>query len=178
MEASQQTPEDQLAAGAAPELTTTHPGPRRAQPFRRFRSIGGRSGVDAGYVERLETELALLREENARLRFERAQRPDAGSLVERLRALSEAQPHNEDHRDAAWHLIGEALVMREVLVDVCKEIGQTTITLQTRLANLGLELPERMDLGEASIDLGEASIDRGEATAPLKPAVSPHAYTP
>jgi hypothetical protein len=114
-----------------------------------MRSIGVRSGADDGYVERVEAELALLREENARLRCERAQRPDAGSLVQRLRDLSAAQPPNEDHRDAAWHLIAEALVMREVLVDVCKEIGQTTITLQTRLRDLGLDLPDRLDLGEA-----------------------------
>jgi hypothetical protein len=164
MEASQQTPEDQLAASAAPEFETSHAEPRRSQPFRRFRSIGARSGADDGYVERLEAELALLREENARLRFERAQRPDAGSLVERLRALSAAQPPDEDHRDAAWHLVGEALVMREVLVDVCKEIGQTTITLQTRLSNLGLDLPDRIDLGAAP--------------APYTSLAPPHASTP
>jgi hypothetical protein len=164
MEASQQTPEAQLAARAATDFETSHAEPRRAQPFRRFRSIGGRSGADDGYVERLEAELALLREENARLRFERAQRPDAGSMVERLRALSAAQPPDEDHRDAAWHLVGEALVMREVLVDVCKEIGQTTITLQTRLSDLGLDLPDRIDLGAAP--------------APYTSLAPPHASTP
>jgi hypothetical protein len=145
MEASQQT----LADAAAPQVATGPVDPPRSQPFRRFRSIGGRPGGDDGYLERIEAELALLREENARLRFERAQRPDAGALIERLRDLSAAQPPDEDHRDAAWHLIGEALVMREVLVDVCKEIGQTTITLQTRLSNLGLDLPDRVDLGAA-----------------------------
>ena len=34
--------------------------------------------------------------------------------------------------------------MREVLIDVCKEIGQTMITLQTRLSELGVDLPDRM----------------------------------
>lgn len=151
MEATQQTPEDQLAAGAAPEFETSQAEPHRAQPFGRFRSIAGRAGVDHGHVERMEAELALLREENARLRFERARRPDAGSLVERLRALAATTPPDEDHRDAAWHLVGEVLVMRDVLIDVCTEIGQTTITLQTRLSDLGLDLPERLDLADAPV---------------------------
>lgn len=113
----------------------------RSHPFRRFASIGTRNGSDAGYLERTEAELALLREENARLRMERAQRPDAGSMVERLRTLSAAPVPEEDVRDEAWHLISEALVMRDVLVDVCKEIGQTAITLQTRLNALTPDLP-------------------------------------
>jgi hypothetical protein len=31
-----------------------------------------------------------------------------------------------------------------VHIDVCKEIGQTTITLQTRLSELTLDLPDRV----------------------------------
>ena len=130
------------------------------QPFQRLRSIGGRSGVDAGYLERVETELVLLREENARLRFERAQRPDAGSMIERLKSLSAAQPPNQNHRDEAWHLISEALVMRDVLIDVCKEIGQTTITLQTRLSDLALDLPERLGVD------GPQIVERFPSAAP------------
>jgi hypothetical protein len=147
MEASQHTSQDLLSAAAEAELMTEDGGRaerQRAQPFRRFRSIGGRSGGDAGYVERIESELVLLREENARLRFERAQRPDAGSMIDRLKSLSAAQPPDQNHRDEAWHLVSEALVMRDVLIDVCKEIGQTTITLQTRLNDLVLNLPDRV----------------------------------
>jgi hypothetical protein len=146
MEASYDTSQDLLAATAKSELMMDEVNPaerQRSQPFRRFRSIGGRSGADADYVERIESELVLLREENARLRFERAQRPDAGSMIERLKSLSAAQPPDQDHHDEAWHLVSEALVMRDVLIDVCKEIGQTTITLQTRLNDLALDLPVR-----------------------------------
>ena len=135
MEANQDIPQDHL---------TTADDSERPQPFRRFRSSAGRSGGDAGYLESIQSELVLLREENARLRFQRAQPPGADSMIERLKALSVAQPPSEDHRDEAWHLISEALVMREVLIDVCKEIGQTMITLQTRLSELGLDLPDRM----------------------------------
>ena len=115
---------------------------QRPQPFRRFRSSAARAGVDAGYLESIQTELVLLREENARLRFERAKPPDPDSMIDRLKSLSVAQPPSEDHRDEAWHLVGEVLVMREVLIDVCKEIGQTMITLQTRLSELGLDRPD------------------------------------
>lgn len=142
MDTNHNTPPEQLAARVESGFMNAEDG-QRSHPFRRFRSIGGRSGVDAGYVERIEAELVLLREENARLRMERAQRPDAGPMIDRLKSLSAAAPPDEDQRDQAWHLIGEALVMREVLIDVCKEIGQTTITLQTRLNDLGLDLPGR-----------------------------------
>jgi hypothetical protein len=142
MEANQDMPKDRLTTASGPELMTDAEG-QRPQPFRRFRSSAGRAGGDAGYLESIQSELVLLREENARLRFQRAQPPDADSMIERLKALSVASP-SEDHRDEAWHLVSEALVMREVLIDVCKEIGQTMITLQTRLSELGLDLPDRM----------------------------------
>lgn len=168
MEASYDTSRDLLADTAKSELMMdeVHPAERqRSQPFRRFRSIGGRSGADAGYVERIESELVLLREENARLRFERAQRPDAGSMIERLKSLSAAQPPDQDRHDEAWHLVSEALVMRDVLIDVCKEIGQTTITLQTRLSDLGLDLPARL-----------ADVDREQAQWPPPSAAERRIY--
>lgn len=145
MEAGHHTSQDELI-GTEPETELMTDGVarevrNRQSPFRRFTSIGGRNGVDAGFLERMEAELALLREENARLRFERAQRPDAGPMIDKLRSLSGTQNVNEDEHDEAWHLIGEALVMRDVLIDVCKEIGQTAITLQTRLSALTPDLP-------------------------------------
>src|SRR3954454_11991361 len=120
MEANQDMPQDRLTTASGPELMTEADG-QRPQPFRRFRSSAGRAAGDAGYLESIQSELVLLREENARLRFQRAQPPDADSMIERLKALSVASP-SEDHRDEAWHLVSEALVMREVLIDVCKEI--------------------------------------------------------
>jgi hypothetical protein len=135
MEANQDMPQDHL---------TTADDSERPQPFRRFRASAGRSGGDAGYLESIQSELVLLREENARLRFQRAQPPGADSMIERLKALSVAQPPSEDTRDEAWHLISEALVMRDVLIDVCKEIGQTAVILQTRLSALTFDQPERM----------------------------------
>jgi hypothetical protein len=117
---------------------------QRMSPLRRFRASARRASNDADFLSSVQAELVLLREENARLRFKRAQRPDADSMIERLHALSAAQPPSADHRDEAWHLVSEALVMREVLIDICTEIGQTAITLQTRLSNLGIDLTGAM----------------------------------
>jgi hypothetical protein len=146
MEAIQDSSQNPLSTRGEPGLATEEAGQAerpRTQPFRRFRSGVGRASTEAEYLSTIQAELTLLREENARLRFERAQRPDAGSMIERLNALSAAQPPSADHRDEAWHLVGEALVLREVLIDICTEIGQTVITLQTRLGNLGIDLPDR-----------------------------------
>jgi hypothetical protein len=91
-----------------------------------------------------EAELAYLRAENARLRFERDQGPDAGATIGQLKSPSAAQPPDENLHDEAWHIASETLVMRDVLIDVCKEIGQTTVILQTRLSALTFDQPERM----------------------------------
>jgi hypothetical protein len=136
MEAHQDIAQEARGGGLRPAGARSH-------PFRRFATIGARHGGDTGYLERTEAELALLREENARLRMERAQRPDAGTMIERLRSLSSSPLAEEDVDDEAWHLFTEALVMRDVLIDVCKEIGQTAITLQTRLGELTPDLPEQ-----------------------------------
>ena len=68
---SQYTSQTQLMPAADAELTTDAVAgaqrgrPQPFQPFQRFRAIGVRSHADAGYLERVEAELVLLREENA-----------------------------------------------------------------------------------------------------------------
>ncbi len=56
--------------------------------------------------EALEAELALLREENVRLRLEAARLPEPGRAIDRLRALAEAgaaqeEPVDEEAADGA-----------------------------------------------------------------------------
>jgi hypothetical protein len=146
----------------------------RRSPFRRFRSVGGRGGADTGYLERIEAELVLLREENARMRLERAQRPDAGSMIDNLKTLSAASAPDEERRDHTWSLISQTVVMREVLLDVCKEIGQTVITLQTRLNELGLDLPESAGApATATPQRRSASPAQHELRSSRSPSASP-----
>lgn len=92
-------------------------------------------------LARLEAEIVLLREDNARLRLGQAQMPDAGRLVERLRVLVERCPDGalrdrEDQGDEIWQILSEATLVRNVLIDVCAEIGQVVVTLQSRLDDL------------------------------------------
>ncbi len=89
----------------------------------------------------LEAEIALLREDNARLRIAQAQRPDAGSLIARVRAMVEQLPdggdrHPDDQGDEIFHLLSEAIVMRNVLIDVCEEVGRASVTMQGRLEEM------------------------------------------
>ena len=85
----------------------------------------------------MEAEVALLREDNARLRLRAAQPADAGRLVERLRLIEQRPDHAERDRhgecDDIWQVLSEAMLVRNVLIDVCAEIGQVVVGLQARL---------------------------------------------
>lgn len=75
--------------------------------------------AQAQIVEQLESELALLREENARLKVKqvRAER----SLTERVREL--LPPHDEaGSADETWELLTDCLLLRDGLIDACREI--------------------------------------------------------
>lgn len=101
----------------------------------RARPSSGTAQAEA-LAKSLAAELVLLREENTRLRLERHLPPDAGRLIERLRsALGDAVRLSDD--DDAWRVLGEALVLREMLADICREIIETLVEISDRLAELG-----------------------------------------
>lgn len=91
---------------------------------------------DAADAATLEAELRPLREENARLRSEFSDPRSVHGVAEQLSALSGQHPIDE-----LDHVATQALAMRDGLADVCKQLGQTTITLQTRLHGLQADLP-------------------------------------
>ena len=76
--------------------------------------------------------------------------PNVGHVIERLRALpilpsapeEEHGPSNQEHDDhgeqgdEALHVLTEAIVMRNALLEVCGEIGQVMAGLEARLAAL------------------------------------------
>jgi hypothetical protein len=114
--------------------------PRR--PFRSLRRLGAMSkrpdGRGGGVLEALEADALLLREENARLRVKLEASPDVGHVIERLRTIP---PRSQDeHGEDAWQMLTEMIVMRNSLIDVCREIGQTMAGLQSSLE--ALELPD------------------------------------
>lgn len=92
----------------------------------------------------VEAELILLREENARLKMERHSGPEVAALVETVRGVAAAAAVvedaaaalAEDKNDEAWDVLTEAMVMREVLLDVCGEIERCMLALQNRMRPL------------------------------------------
>jgi hypothetical protein len=107
----------------------------------------GSSSDDAGAVAELETELALLREENAWLKVERHRAPDAGRIVERMRDLSRA-PQQADGEGAQpsehVQMIVECLTIRDGLLEACQEIQQAMQGMRQRLSGLSVDVQSRI----------------------------------
>jgi hypothetical protein len=118
---------------------------RHARPFRSLRKLTRRPDGDER-VDALEADALLLREENARLRVKLVAPPNVGHVIERLRALPSPSTPEEEHdpsdqeqaeqADEALHVLTEAIVMRNALLEVCSEIGQVMAGLEARLAEL------------------------------------------
>ena len=103
------------------------------------------SSEDPTAVGELETELALLREENAWLKVERHRPPDAGRIIERMRELAKAPTSpsheaegvpNSDHAQ----LMVECLAIRSGLLDACKEIQEAMQGIRHRLSGLSVDV--------------------------------------
>jgi hypothetical protein len=86
-------------------------------------------------VEELELELALLREENARLRMAQVGRAEIGVAIDELRRL-ELDRHEADLGDETWSAIAELLVMREGLDQACSQLEAALATVRSRLRRL------------------------------------------
>jgi len=124
---------------------------------RRFKRRRPATAADAAGGETLlavQAELTMLREENARLQSAQHQVPDVGAVLGRLRALpaaaaaGEAAPaaasasSAEEAADDAATLVLEGLVMRDALLQVCRELTQAVAQLEQRLRRLDVEHPE------------------------------------
>jgi uncharacterized small protein (DUF1192 family) len=113
-------------------------------------SDGGKSSSsEMAAVSELETELALLREENARLKVERHRPADAGHVIERMRAIRQeapsGQPAGEPSRSAdGTQALAESLALREGLMDACQEARQAMRGIRGRLEALTGDLDSRV----------------------------------
>ena len=101
------------------------------------------AGADHSEREVLEAELALLREENARLKVDAAKPPGPGRAIERLRGVSElasaSSANDVDRADDAWQALSEATMLREVLADVCVEVQNAIAVVHTRLQSVAAD---------------------------------------
>lgn len=118
---------------------------RRAAVARLLRmgvSDGAKSSSDEmAAMSELETELALLREENARLKVERHRPTDAGHVIERMRALTQEASTAEPDAGSPSSVDGgqafaECLALREGLMHACQEAQQAMQMIRGRLEAL------------------------------------------
>lgn len=110
-----------------------------------LRAAGGsaQGGAPAQLVEELEREVALLREENARLRVARERtgdRPVNERVLGALRLLRDGdadEPADDDgETDDAWELLTECMLLRDGLVDACAELERGAGELRRRLETI------------------------------------------
>lgn len=128
-------------AGAAPGDDGAGEQPRMR---RWLRAAGGsaQSAAPVQLVEELEREVALLREENARLRVARertSDRPVNERVLGALRLLRDEEPDDpaeDDGGDEAWELLTECMLLRDGLVDACSELERGARELRRRLETI------------------------------------------
>jgi hypothetical protein len=106
------------------------------------------SSDDLSAQGELETELALLREENAWLKVERHRPPDTGRIVESMRELGQAPnaPADESEASSATdpaRTLAECLALRDGLLEACKEVQQAMQGLRSRLSGLPVDVQAR-----------------------------------
>jgi hypothetical protein len=100
-------------------------------------------------LEEIESELALLREENARLKV-RQERRGGRSVHERVRELLPAAHGQEADADEPWELLAQCLMLRDGLLDACREIELGMRETRRRLDAI---LPEEERPAEAPTPL-------------------------
>jgi hypothetical protein len=107
-------------------------------------SAGERDADAAEQMQELEREVALLREENARLKVSREHAHDR-PVNERVRA---ALPTLRDDRDPdgdhPWEVLTECMLLRDELTDACRELERGARELRGRLETL---LPDAESTG-------------------------------
>ncbi len=105
----------------------------------------GSSSEDPTALGELETELALLREENAWLKVERHRPPDAGRIIESMRELADAsQPQSHETEGVQstddQRVMVECLAIRAGLLEACKEIQEAMQGIRQRLSGLSVDV--------------------------------------
>jgi hypothetical protein len=110
-------------------------------------------------LEELERELMLLREENARLKVRR-EHADDRSVGERVRAALPALRDDDPDGDEPWEVLTECMLLRDGLIDACRELERGARELRGRLETL-LPNAEGTDTGTDTA-AGPAGRPRGD----------------
>jgi hypothetical protein len=133
---------------------------------RRFRRVAGTLDDDgrpgAGDpLDSVHAELVLLREENARLKAAQHRRADVGRLLDRARSLPAATADSGGASDDTAQLLFDGLVIRESLLEICREIERAMVAFEAKLDALGTVAVDRP--GAAAFEHG----GKGNGPAPV-----------
>jgi hypothetical protein len=104
---------------------------------------------DAESFAAVRAELLLLREENARLKAAQHQRPDVSRLIGRARALAAAELDRDSVADDVEQLLVEGLLIRESLLEICREVERAMVAFEGKLNALALTLSAERPEGDA-----------------------------
>jgi acetyl-CoA acetyltransferase len=113
---------------------------------RRFRRVGALAVDERGAGEPLASvhaELVLLREENARLKAAQHRRADVSRLLDRARSLPTAAADRDGASDDTAQLLFDGLVIRESLLEICREIERAMVAFEAKLDALATAAVDR-----------------------------------
>lgn len=128
----------ETACAAATEESSVR---ARRLPLRQWLRAGGgaQGAAPTELVEQLEQEVALLREENARLRVARermADRPVNERVRDMLPLLRAKADGDAADGDQPWELLTECMLLRDSLADACWELERGARELRRRLETI------------------------------------------
>jgi hypothetical protein len=114
-----------------------HPGtPSRSRRFKRRSAASSPDGATPQSWQEALAELVLLREENARLSTAAHQPPSLGRLIGQARSVGTGQRSRDDSDDEAAQMFVEGVVLRETLLEVCRELERSIAAVKARLSRM------------------------------------------
>ena len=118
--------------------------PRARRRFRRPGPLPGDERAGAGEpLASVHAELVLLREENARLKAAQHRRADVSRLLDRARSLPAAAADRDGASDDTAQLLFDGLVIRESLLEICREIERAMVAFEAKLDALATAAVDR-----------------------------------
>ena len=132
--------------------------PRARRRFGRVRPLMVDEQVGIGEpLASVHAELVLLREENARLKAAQHRRADVSRLLDRARSLPAAQADRDGASDDTAQLLFDGLVIRESLLEICREIERAMVAFEAKLDALATAAVDRPGPGPAEHGNGNGS---------------------
>jgi hypothetical protein len=119
-------------AGWGPGDRTDRASGSRLRRWLRVAGRGADRSASAELMDELERELALLREENACLKVSRERAADR-PLNERMRHALAPRHEPDPAGDEPWQVLTECMLLRDGLLDACRELERGARELRERL---------------------------------------------